>query len=140
MVNFFETRSYWQGGFTDDQQKYYKEYRLSQKGIDLWKLIHQLYEDARNLCSIYDISYCCDKSCCYVDFKHLPFQCACNPIVTLSSYIMRNYDYYKVEQIEEFIAWKGAFEIAGLLENFDIATYKSETLAILEYCTPSVSK
>jgi hypothetical protein len=31
MVDFFETRSYWQGGFTEEQQKYYKEHRLSQK-------------------------------------------------------------------------------------------------------------
>ena len=39
MVSFFETRSYWQGGSTDDEQKHYKGYRLSQKGIYLWKLI-----------------------------------------------------------------------------------------------------
>ena len=36
MVTFFETRSYWQGGFTEDQQKYYKEYRLSEKGIYIY--------------------------------------------------------------------------------------------------------
>ena len=30
MPNFFETRSYWHGGFTKDQQDYYKEHRLSQ--------------------------------------------------------------------------------------------------------------
>ena len=44
MTTFYETESYWQGGFTEDQQEYYKEYRLSQKGIHLWRLIHQLYE------------------------------------------------------------------------------------------------
>ena len=54
-------------------------------------------------------------------FKHLPFQCACNPIVTISSYIAGNYDYYNVEQIEEFITWKGAVEIASLLEKYDDA-------------------
>ena len=42
MVNFFKTRSYWQGGFTEDQREYYKEYRLSQKGIHLWKIINTL--------------------------------------------------------------------------------------------------
>jgi hypothetical protein len=36
MVDFFETRSYWQGGFTEEQQKYYKEHFLSQKGKNLW--------------------------------------------------------------------------------------------------------
>ena len=75
MVTFFETRSYWQGGFTESQQKYYKEYRLSQKGIDLWKKINQLNVYARNLCSIYDKSYCCDESCCFMMFQHLHFQC-----------------------------------------------------------------
>ena len=32
MDTFCETRSYWQGGFTEDEQKYYEEYRLSKKG------------------------------------------------------------------------------------------------------------
>jgi hypothetical protein len=32
MVDFFETRSNWQGGFPEEQQNYYKEHRLSQKG------------------------------------------------------------------------------------------------------------
>jgi hypothetical protein len=39
-----------------------------------------------------------------------------------------------VEQIEEFIAWKGAFEIAYLLENIDDAPYKYEIYDILEFC------
>jgi hypothetical protein len=37
MVDLFETRSYWHGGFTEEQQKYYKEHRLSQKGKHLWE-------------------------------------------------------------------------------------------------------
>jgi hypothetical protein len=43
MVDFFETRSYWQGGFMEEQQKYYKEHRLSQKGKHLWEQINKLY-------------------------------------------------------------------------------------------------
>ena len=78
MVTFFETRSYWQGGFTEDQQKYYKEYRLSQKWKHLWKLKNKLDSYARNLCSIYNKSYCYDESCCGLRFNHLPFQCAFN--------------------------------------------------------------
>jgi hypothetical protein len=35
-----------------------------------------------------------------------------------------------VEQIEEFIAWKGAFELAYLLENTDDAPYKYEVYDI----------
>ena len=134
MVNFFETRSYWQGGFTEDQQEYYKEYRLSQKGINLWKLINQLNNYAGDLCLKYEISYCFDESCCCCNFKHLHFQCACNVNETLASYAKGNYDFYDVEQIEEFIAWKGAFEISSLLENEDDAPYKSESFAILKYC------
>jgi hypothetical protein len=40
-----------------------------------------------------------------------------------------------VEQIEEFIAWKGAFELAYLLENTDDATYKYEVYDILKFCS-----
>jgi hypothetical protein len=32
MVGFLETKSFWQGGFTEEQQNYYEEHRLSQKG------------------------------------------------------------------------------------------------------------
>jgi hypothetical protein len=37
MVGFFETKSFWHGGFTEEQQKYYKGHRLSQKGKHLWE-------------------------------------------------------------------------------------------------------
>jgi hypothetical protein len=39
-----------------------------------------------------------------------------------------------VEQIEEFIAWKGAFELAYLLENTDDVPYKYEVYDILKFC------
>jgi hypothetical protein len=39
-----------------------------------------------------------------------------------------------VKQIEEFIAWKGAFELAYLLENTDDAPYKYEVYDILKFC------
>src|ERR1041384_5861872 len=133
MATFFETRSYWQGGFTEDQQEYYKEYRLSQKGIYSWGLIHELYDYARNLCSIYNISFCRDESCCFMRHKHLAFQCEYNDDETLASYAKGNYDFYDEEQIEEFFAFKGAYEIASLLKNIDDAPYKSESLAILNY-------
>ena len=134
MVTFFETRSYWQGGFTEDQQKYYKEYCLSQKGINLWKLKSQLNSYARNLCSDYDKSFCCDESCCCMMFKHLPFQCWCNDNETLASYAKGHYDFSNVEQIEEFVAFKGAYESSSLLVDIDDAPYKSASLAILKYC------
>src|SRR3954470_18493421 len=133
MPNFFETRSYWHGGFTNDQQEYYKEHCLSHKGTHLWKQIHQLYEYARNLCSIYNISFCRDESCFFMRHKHLAFQCD-NEDETLASYAKRNYDFYDAEQIEEFVAFKGAYEITSFLENIDDAPYKSESLAILQYC------
>src|SRR4051812_32751119 len=106
MPSFFETRSYWHGGFTKDQQEYYKEHRLSQKGIHLWKQLHQFYEYARNLCSIYNISICRDESCCFMRHKHLAFQCEYNDDETLASYAKRNYDFDDAEQIEEFVAYK----------------------------------
>ena len=134
MVDFFETRSYWQGGFTKEQQNDYKEHRLSQKGKHLWEQINKLNIIARNLCSTHNVTYCFDKSRCCRRYKHLPFQCEYNDNVTISSYVTGNYDFYDVEQIEEFIAWKGAFEIAYLLQNIDDAPYKYEIYDILEYC------
>src|ERR1041384_6224937 len=134
MTTFFETRSYWQGGFTEDQQKYYKEYRLSQKGIHSWGLIQELYDYARNLCSTYNISFCRDESCCFMRHKHLAFQCEYNDDETLASYAKGNYDFYDAEQIEEVVIFKGAYEIASFVENIDDAPYKSESLEILNYC------
>jgi hypothetical protein len=49
MVGFFETKSFWQGGFTEEQENYYEEYRLSQKGKHLWEQINRLYIIARNV-------------------------------------------------------------------------------------------
>ena len=66
--------------------------------------------------------------------KHLAFQCEYNEDETLASYAKRNYDFYDAEQIEEFVAFKGAYEITSFLENIDDAPYKSKSLAILQYC------
>ena len=133
MVGFFETKSNWQGGFTEDQKYYYKEHRLSQKGKHLWEQIDKLYTIARNMCSTYNVTYCFDKSCCRKRYKHLPFQCEYNDDVTISYYVKGNYDFYDVEQIEEFIAWKGAFELASLLESIDDSPYKYEVYGILKF-------
>ena len=37
-------------------------------------------------------------------------------------------------QIKEFVAFKGANEIASLIEKYDATLYKSENFAILKYC------
>jgi hypothetical protein len=39
-----------------------------------------------------------------------------------------------VEQIEEFIAWKGAYKLAYLLENTDDTLIKYEVYDILTFC------
>jgi len=53
----------------------------------------------------------------------------------LASYAKDIYDYYDVERIEEFVAFKGAYEIASLLEKYDDdVPYESENLSILKYC------
>ena len=38
------------------------------------------------------------------------------------------YNYYDVQQIEEFVAFKGAYEIASLIEKYDATFHKSENL------------
>src|SRR4051812_41840633 len=133
MDGLFETSSYWQGGFTEEQKDYYKEHRLSQKGKHLWAQIDKLNTIAREVCSTYNVNYCFDKSYCCRRYKHLSFQCEYNDNVTISSYVKGNYDFYDVEQIEEFIAWKGAFELARLLENTDDSPYEYEVYDILKF-------
>ena len=133
MVTFFKTTSYWQGGFAEDQQKYCKEYRLSEKGIFIWKIMNQLDNYARKLCSDYGKSFCCDESCCCMMFKHLHFQCWCNDNETLTYYAQGHYDFFDVAQIEEFFVFKGAYEISSFVENIDDSPYKSESLDIFKY-------
>ena len=68
---------------------------------------------------------------------HLPFSCEFNDDETLASYANGIYDYYDVEQIEEFVAFKGAYEIESLFEkfvDFDDSVYRLEIFAILKYC------
>ena len=55
----------------------------------------------------------------------------------MASYANCIYDYYDVEQIEEFVAFMGAYEIESLFkecENLDDAIYRPENFAILKYC------
>src|SRR3954464_6970537 len=134
MDGFFEISSYWQGGFTEEQKYYYKEHHLSQKGKHLWEQIDKLNTIAGDVCSTNNVTYCFDKSYCCRRYKHLPFQCEYNDNVTISSYVKGNYDFYDVEQIEEFIAFKGAFELASLFENTDDAPYEYEVYEILQFC------
>ena len=68
---------------------------------------------------------------------HLPFSCKFNDDKTLASYANGTHDYYDVEQIEEFVAFMGSYEIESLFkecENFDDSVYRPENLAILKYC------
>ena len=60
---------------------------------------------------------------------HLPFSCKFNDNETLASYANGIYDYYDVEQVEEFTAFKGACEIESLFkefEDFDDSVYRPE--------------
>ena len=68
---------------------------------------------------------------------HLPFSCKFNDNETLASYANGMYDYYDVERIEEFVAFKVAYEIESLFEKyeaFDDDVYRPENLAIVKYC------
>jgi len=49
---------------------------------------------------------------------HLPFSSKFNDDKTLATYANGIYEYYDVEQIEEFVAFKGAYEIESLFENW----------------------
>ena len=116
-------------GDTLDQQEYFRNYRLTQKGKLLWGQIQRLQCYAWNLCEIYDVT-CCSEN----PKKHLPYKCEFIDNGIISSYAKGVYNYYDVQQIEEFVAFKGAYEIASLIEKYDATLYKSENFAILEYC------
>ena len=68
---------------------------------------------------------------------HLPFSWKFNDNETLASYANGIYDYYDVEQIEEFVAFMGAYEIESMFKEFE-SLYdvgdRSENFAILKYC------
>src|SRR4051812_17937856 len=104
-------------------------HRLSHKGKHLWHQIQTSYCYAECLCHIYDFT-------CYsnIECKHLPFQCEFNENEILSSYAKGVYDYFDVEKIEEFVAFKGAYEIASLIEKYYDTIHKSENFVVLAYC------
>ena len=117
-------------GDTLDQHGYFRDYRLTQKGKLLWDQIHMLHWYARQLCLRYDYT------CCYrMKAPHLPFSCKFNDNETLASYANGIYDYYDVEQIEEFVAFKGAYEIESLSEKheaYDDDAYRPEKFSYLK--------
>ena len=76
---------------------------------------------ARDLCLRYDFT-CWSR----MNAPHLPFSCKFNDNETLASYANGIYDYYDVEQIEEFVAFMGAYEIGSMFKEFDDACYRSE--------------
>ena len=112
-----------------DEHAHFMRHRLSEKWRLLWDQINRLLCYAWNLCEIYDFT-CCSKN----PKKHLTYVCEFNDNEILSSYEKSVYSYYDVQQIEEFVAYKGAFEIASLIEKYDATLYKSESFSILEYC------
>ena len=116
-------------GVTLDQREYFRDYRLTQKGKLLWDQINMLRWYAQDLCLRYDIT-CCS----WMKAPHLPFSCKFNDNETLASYANGIYDYYDVERIEEFVAFKAAYEIESLFEKyeaFDDDVYRPENFAIL---------
>ena len=69
---------------------------------------------ACQLCLRYDYT-------CFSRMKapHLSFSCKFNDNKTLASYANGIYDYYDVEQIEEFVAFMGAYEIESMFKEFE---------------------
>ena len=112
-----------------DEHAHFVRHHLSEKGRLLWDQTNKLLCYAWNLCEICDIT-CWSKN----PKKHLPYLCEFNDNEILSSYAKGVYSYYDIERIEEFVAFKGAYEVASLSEKYDITLYKSENLDILKYC------
>ena len=89
-----------------------------------------LYWYAQDLCLRHDYT-CCSR----MKAPHLPFSCKFNDNKTLASYANGIYDYYDVEQIEEFVDLMGAYEIESMFkefEDFDDSVYRPEILLYLD--------
>ena len=72
-----------------------------------------------------------------MEAPHLPFSCKFNDNEALASYARGIYDYYNVQQIEECVAFMGAYEIESMFKEFEDfydSVYRPENLAILKYC------
>jgi len=112
-----------------DEHACYVRHRISEKGKLLLDQIHRLQCYAWTLCELYDFT-CCSEN----PKKHLTYQCLSCDNGIVSSYAKGVYNYYDVQWIEEFVAFKGTYEIASLIEKYDATLYKSEIFSILEYC------
>ena len=66
--------------------------------------------------------------------KTPPYLCELNDNEILSSYEKGVYSYYDIEQTKECVAFKGAYEVASLIEKYDITLYEFENFDILKYC------
>ena len=106
MVTSCETRSYWLGRFTEEQQKYYKEYRLSEKWKHLWAQINKLNSLAENFCSTYD-DHGALMNLFAVGGINTSLSNVIIMIMNLASYAKVNYDFDNLEQIEEFVSFYG---------------------------------
>ena len=112
-----------------DEHAHFVCHHLSEKGKLLWYHINSFLCYAWNLCES------CDFTCCSKDpKKHLPYLCEFNDNEILSSYAKGVYSYYDIKQIEEFVIFKGAHEVASLIEKYDFTLNKSENSVILKYC------
>ena len=117
-----------------DEHAHFVRHRLSEKGKLLWYHINSLLCYAWNLCEI------CNFTCCSKNPKrHLPYICELNDNEILSSYAKGVYSYYDIEQIEEFVVFKGAHEVASLIEKYDFTLNKSENFVILKYCNENLA-
>ena len=67
----------------------------------------------------------------------LPFSCKFKDNESITCYANGRYDYYDLERIDEFVAFKVAYEIKSLFlmyEAFDDDVYRHGNFAILKYC------
>ena len=115
-----------------DEHACYVRRRISKKGKILLGQIHHLQCYAWNLCYIYIYDFTC---CSENPKKHLPYQCEFIDNGILSYYAKGVYSYYDVQQIEEFVAFEGAYEIASLIETYDVLFTNLKILPYLNIVT-----
>ena len=118
-----------------------KEYRESKEGKILKGFMMELNYIAEKLLLHHDATcmFCSEQK-----DKHFEFQCRFHEECVISSYHTGDYAYLGMEQVEEFVTFKAAYELYTFIDEnktCPIANkFEREIDFILEYCRNSFSQ
>ena len=95
-------------GYVNTIRSYY-EYRSTEEGNRIYKLLEHLNEFATDFCELHDIT-CCNKK----DYKHSHFQCKHNIDPIIAAYQECKFACQDIKQVEEYVIYVAAHELDSL--------------------------